>query len=148
MTEAKFPNPRKWLSIPLCESTYNIFRENQALIFPHGEPIPSFNTRYSGRLESILGSVQLKSEKLSYDLVKTAVAYYVHLAKSQAFLNGNKRMSIILAGVFLLVNDYRLGPNPKDFADITLLVSEDKTVSTAEMIRSLTPYFHNLIIKA
>lgn len=87
MTKEKFPNPKTWLNIPLCESIYNIFRDNLEVILPHGEPLPSFSTRYSGRLESII-----------------------------------------------------------NFADLTLLVSEDKTVTPGQMVNILTPLFEELIV--
>lgn len=112
-----------------------------------GEPLPPFKTRYQGILESILGSVQLKAELLQLNIAQTATHYYVGLAKSQAFMNGNKRMSIVLTDLFLMLNGYRLATDWFDWADLTLFVSELEQESLDEITESLYGVFEEAVNK-
>jgi death-on-curing protein len=110
-----------------------------------GDPLPPFDTRYAGILESIIESVKLKSKLLSLDIFQIATSYYVQLAKSQAFFNGNKRMSIVLTDIFLNLNGYELSSDWWDLADLTLLVAEDSTNDIHDIVKSLTPFFKKMI---
>ncbi len=112
----------------------------------HREPLPPFENRYPNRLESILGSVRTRSETLQYDVVTTATAYYVTFAKSQAYLNGNKRMSIILAGVFLAFNGYYLNSFDSLFADLTLVISRTSQETLEEIIELVCPIFEDIVV--
>lgn len=139
MTEEKSEKPILWLDIPQCQSTYEEFRQSLAEINPEGEPIPNFNLRYAEKLESVLGSVQIRADRLGYSIPEIAVSYYIKIAKGQAFFNGNKRMSVVLMGLFLFLNGYYLAQG--DFADITLVVAEDKKTSFDDTLKALTEYF-------
>jgi prophage maintenance system killer protein len=112
-----------------------------------GEPLPPFKTRYKGVLESVIGSVQLKSEMLELNIPQTATHYYVELAKSQAFMNGNKRMSIVLTDLFLRLNGYRLASAWFDWADLTLFISELEQQSLDEIVEPLYTVFEEVVRK-
>jgi len=50
-------------------------------------------------------------DKASYgsaDVVELAAAYFYGLAMNQAFVDGNKRIAIVAAGVFLMDNGYSI----------------------------------------
>lgn len=51
-----------------------------------------------------------------------AAAYLYHLARNQAFHDGNKRVGAQAAIVFLRMNGWELEADPDDFADLTLAV--------------------------
>jgi prophage maintenance system killer protein len=110
-------------------------------VLPGSEPIPPVFTRFPGRLESILGAVKTRALMNEYSVIPTAVAVYVLLARSQAFMNGNKRMSILMSGFFLYLNGLQLLTHPEDFGDLTLVVSKDRKTSIEDLIEILTPFF-------
>ncbi len=83
---------------------------------------------------------------LSYDCIQTAVCYYVLIAQGQAFFNGNKRMSVILMGTFLLNNGYVF--TEEISSDLTLLVAEDKVSTVDELIEVLTIHFKAILAPA
>jgi death-on-curing family protein len=141
MTPEKSKNPKIWLDIPLCKTIYEKFRKLQAKN-KFGEPIPPFDTRYPDRLESLIESVKLKSNLLSLDVYHVGASYYVNLAKSQVFLNGNKRMAVILTSIFFELNGYKEGNTSWiDLADLTLLVSEDRVSEKDKIIESVARFF-------
>ncbi|MBT4124404.1 MAG: hypothetical protein HN981_01335 [Candidatus Pacebacteria bacterium] len=147
MTQEKSKNPKIWLSIPLCEAIYKKFRNYQAKN-SLGEQLPPLNTRYPEKLESLIGSVKLKSYLLSHDIHHIGATYYVKLARSQVFLNGNKRMAVILTDLFFELNQY----NSKihtwiDLADLTLLVSEDRQNTNKQIIELIVNIFKKIYIK-
>lgn len=144
MTKESFNKPKIWLTIPQCESIYKRFRELQSTLLPESEPIPPIETRYPGRLESIVGAVENRAELLDYDVLTTAVCLYVLLAQSQAFFNANKRMSIVISGSFLYMNGMSLMADPPYFSDLTLMVSKDDQSTIEELIESVTPVFRDL----
>jgi len=145
MTEVKFKNPKTWLDTQGCENIYETFRKAQTDQKLVGEPLPPFVTRYKGVLESIVESVRLKANLLDYDVAQTAVTYYIHLARSQAFLNGNKRMSVILTDTFLYLNDYTLTTDLVDLADLTLMISEDHNLRMEQISELLLPTFRGIV---
>ena len=62
----------------------------------HDEPIPSFDTRYSEKLEAVLASPQTQiGGRFVYSSMslQAAVLFY-EMIKQHPFLNGNKRMKL------------------------------------------------------
>ena len=96
----------------------------------------------------MIESVKLKASLLSYDAIEAATHYYVHLAKSQAFLNGNKRMAVVLTDMFLYLNGLELQKGWFDLADLTLLISEDHTNNVGEIGEFVVPIFRKIIKKS
>lgn len=64
--------------------------------------------RDEGALESALARPENKAAYGCDDLCELAAAYLFGLAKNHAFLDGNKRIAIVAAGVFLMKNGYRV----------------------------------------
>jgi death on curing protein len=70
------------------------------------EPIPSFETRYPGRLESCLAlPFQTFDKKLLYKGLsrKAAILFYL-MIKNHPFENGNKRIAVTTLICFLMKN--------------------------------------------
>lgn len=147
MTQVKSKKVKIWLSSVLCEIIYEKFRNYQSEN-TLGEQLPPLSTRYPGKLESLVESVKLKADLLSYDIYLVGATYYVKLARSQVFFNGNKRMAVVLTDLFFELNNYKANNNTWiDLADLTLLVSEEKEITTNEIIDLITGLFRKIYIK-
>ena len=64
--------------------------------------------RDEGALESALARPMHKAHYGCDDLIELAAAYLFGLARNHAFIDGNKRIAIVTAGVFLLENGYEI----------------------------------------
>jgi death on curing protein len=64
--------------------------------------------RDPGALESALARAENKAAYGCEDICELAAAYLFGLAKNHAFVDGNKRIAIVSAGVFLMSNGFML----------------------------------------
>ncbi|NEJ70776.1 type II toxin-antitoxin system death-on-curing family toxin [Rhizobium phaseoli] len=64
--------------------------------------------RDEGALESALGRPRHKAHYGCDDVIELAAAYLFGLARNRAFIDGNKRIAVVTAGVFLLENGYEI----------------------------------------
>ncbi|WEA26868.1 MULTISPECIES: type II toxin-antitoxin system death-on-curing family toxin [Rhizobium] len=64
--------------------------------------------RDEGALESAFGRRMHKANYGCDDVIELAAAYLFGLARNHAFVDGNKRIAIVTAGVFLLENGYEI----------------------------------------
>jgi death on curing protein len=71
------------------------------------EPVPSFATRYPGKLEACLAAPQqtFDEQPLYPTLVDQAAILFYLMNKDHPFLNGNKRLALVSLLVFLFFND-------------------------------------------
>jgi prophage maintenance system killer protein len=67
------------------------------------------------------------------------------LAKSQACIDGNKRIALILMYAFLDLNDARLDATSNDVADRILDVAESDPADRENRIRSLTEWLRDSV---
>ena len=78
----------------------------------HGRQIERFGGAYGLRDENALESALSRPiNKFAYgceDIIELAAAYVYGLAKNHAFVDGNKRIAIVAAGVFLMENGYEI----------------------------------------
>lgn len=86
--------PQFWLDLKISEA---IFAKAKHLI-DYDEPIPPFDTRFPGRLESILESVRqtFDNKNLNPTVGDAAAAYFYQLISGHPFQNGNKRLATTL----------------------------------------------------
>jgi len=70
------------------------------------EPIPNFDTRYPGRLESCLETPRqvFGGQPLYPTLIDQAAILFYLLNKDHPFVNGNKRIALTALLVFLFLN--------------------------------------------
>lgn len=117
--------PKIWLDLGLCENIYSEFRKVE--IFR--EPLKPFSTRFPGRLEAILGSVQQSfGGKYLYPTVSdAAAAYFVKINCLHPFENGNKRLCILYTDVFLFFHQLELKLSHKEMYDLALFVAMAST---------------------
>lgn len=135
MTKAIDPSKIQWLDLKTCEAIYERFRAEYQ---ENGdEPLPEFSRRYPGKLESILESVKLRYGQMEQGSIEQiAASYFVRVTKSQALVNGNKRMGVLFTTVFLYLNGYELQLSQQRLAALSLLVatSTDKVPTVIELI--------------
>ncbi|OCJ11938.1 death-on-curing family protein [Rhizobium sp. AC27/96] len=68
----------------------------------------SYGLRDEGVLESALARPINKFQYGTEDIIDLAAAYLFGLAKNHAFVDGNKRIAIVAAAVFLMDNGYQI----------------------------------------
>jgi death-on-curing family protein len=80
------------------------------------EPVPGFDRRYHGKLESILAQIQANyfGRELYRGLVNKAAWMFYCLITNHPFQNGNKRIALLALFYFLKRNTYELYINERD----------------------------------
>jgi death-on-curing family protein len=119
MTKEKYPPPQVWLNIEICEAIYKAYKE-VAQKAGVAAPIPEFDSRYPNAL---------------------------HLAKSQCFIDANKRLAVVLTNVFLRLNDYRLTMLPSTLIDLAIIIANNKSLSVEYAAQQVDQLFHLVKIK-
>jgi prophage maintenance system killer protein len=107
------------------------------------EPIPPFNTRYKGRLESCLDEPfkTFDGKFLHYTFHERAAVLFYLIARSQCFMNGNKRMAVMLTAIFFFINKRWFSIPPKQLYDIAVAVGKSPDKKMKEDIKNLTKLF-------
>lgn len=92
------------------------------------EPIPPFDSRYPGRLESCL-QVPLQTyggRDLYPGLVgKAAILFYL-MIKNHPFENGNKRIAVVTLFIFLMENGNWIKVSERDLYEFAVMVAKSK----------------------
>ena len=103
-----------------------VFIQRDAVEALHQMQIESFGGSYGlrdeGALESALDRPVNKAFYGEEDIVALAAALF-GLAKNHAFVDGNKRIAIVTAGVFLELNGYRLETSDAHLHNFVLSVA-------------------------
>jgi len=100
-------NSTQYLSIgDIKEICFSLVQE----LMQFEEPIPDFSTRFPQKLESIINLPQQGFGELELypTIFEKAACYYYFTIKNHPFVNGNKRMAIVMTYVFLRMNGYSL----------------------------------------
>jgi len=81
--------------------------------------------RDRGLLESAVAMPQstFGGVDLHVGLPEKAAAYHFHLCANHPFIDGNKRVAVAAAEVFLLINGHELSASDHDVEDLTLGVA-------------------------
>jgi death-on-curing protein len=82
--------------------------------------------RDPGLLESAaaMPSAQFGGEFLHPTVAAMAAAYLFHVCRNHAFIDGNKRVALVAAEMFLVLNGYRLAAVNDDLERLTLAVAD------------------------
>src|SRR5205085_11954571 len=85
--------------------------------------------RDEGLLESALAvpSAGFGGQYLHADLFEMAAAYLFHLAQNHPFFDGNKRVALVAAALFLRLNGWDLTADNDAAHDLTLSVASGGT---------------------
>jgi len=99
--------------------------------------LPPFESRFPGKLESMIGSVQqtFDGQYLNPTVLDAATAYFTQTIRDHPFKNGNKRVAVLFTHVFLMANKVEFTltfDEMYQFAILVATVSENKQVSFEE----------------
>lgn len=99
----------------------------------------AYGVRDSKSLDSALAQPQAGGIDGYYhkDIFEMAAAYLFHVSESQAFIDGNKRMGVLLAVVFLELNGYELTVTPEKLTEAVLKMADgdNRKAEITELIR-------------
>ena len=111
----------------------------------HDEPIPSFDTRYSEKLEAALASPQtyIDHKFIHFSMPRQAAVLFYEMIKQHPLLNGNKRIACVSLMVFLSLNDRWLKTNWKELYDIAVTVAASRSDNREGMLQLLTDFIKN-----
>lgn len=114
--------PKFWLTPEGCERAFNLFYK----LISFDQPIPPFNRRYRGELESILGSVRQTYDKklLNKDVIVAGAALFNQLIRGHPFINGNKRLATLYLDIFLYANGVSLTLSWQAVKELAVLVAK------------------------
>jgi len=125
--------------------TFNLTRQ----ILSWDEPIPDFEERYEGILESCLNQpFQAVFGKTLYPGLsnKASILFYL-LIKNHPFKNGNKRIAIITTNYFLITNNHIMMVNNDQMYELSRLVAESKPNRKEVALRNLYYIFKTFACK-
>jgi death on curing protein len=112
----------------------------ETLYLLHEQQLERFGGRAgiidSGVVESSLGRPRNRFHygSADVDLADLAAAYLFGFAQSQGFADGNKRIAVAAALVFLYVNGHPLHVPPRDLYAVAMAVSDERVrMSEAEV---------------
>lgn len=113
------------------------------------EPIPDFETRFPGRLESCLKTpFQTYGGKALYQGVeaKSAILFYL-MIKNHPFQNGNKRIAVIALLSFLHANGKWLNIHPEDLYGLAVWVAESRPIAKDGAVLAIRDMIRKYIVK-
>jgi death-on-curing protein len=112
------------------------------------EPIPPFNTRYPGRLESCLAQPfqTFDGKYLHYTFIERAAVLFYMIASSQCFVNGNKRMAVTLTTVFFFINKRWIDIPPRSLYDLACSVGASDTADQDAICKILIDTFKKFVV--
>lgn len=137
----------RWLTLKHIKDICFIYAQ---IHLTFDEPIPPFETRFPGRLESIpeIPRQEFEGRMFYPTLIEQAAVLFYSLIKGHPFLNGNKRMAIISLLTFLLLNKKWLRTSIKDLYDITVMVAESDPRERRIILKKLTELIEKSLIEA
>ncbi len=88
------------------EDFETICNELQSFFKRHNDPIPVYSQTYFDKLDSVINTPKKTFDKkeLYPTVYAKAACYFYFINKFHPFNNGNKRISIVATGVFLMFN--------------------------------------------
>lgn len=115
-----------------------------AVVLPFKEPIPSFGTRFPGKLESCLAAPRhwFNGAFLYPTLVDQAAILFYVLNKDHPFANGNKRIALTSLMVFLALNHRWISVDIMKFYEFSVSVA----ASDAREKDRVTEYIKDFIV--
>jgi death on curing protein len=117
------------------------------LLDSHTEQIAKYGgthgVRDIGLLESALAQpeAQFGGQYLHADLFEMAAAYLYHIVQNHPFIDGNKRVGLEAALVFLEINNLSLNATDDELIDLTLRTAQSLVSKTeiADFFRAHVP---------
>lgn len=113
------------------------------------EPIPSFGTRFPGKLESCLKTpLQSFGGRYLYHSLedKASILFYL-MIKNHPFQNGNKRIAVISLLTFLFINGKWLDMPEDDLYDLAVKVAASKPIEKEGELINIKAYLKKYIVR-
>lgn len=107
------------------------------------EPMPPFDTRSPGQLESCLAEpFQSFNGKLLHSgfAEKAALLFYL-VTKNHCFSNGNKRMAVTLTTVFFFINGRWLDISTIDLYELAKFVAKSDPKEKNDIVKTIKKSF-------
>lgn len=143
------------------EDFRTICTELQSFFKKHNDPIPVYEQSYFDKLDSIINTPKKTFDKreLYPSLYDKAACYFYFINKFHPFNNGNKRISIVATGVFLMFNSMNMAASEdeiynfakqitisnkkerQDFLDVVRFVKKHSRKESVKRRASLTKLF-------
>lgn len=113
------------------------------------EPIPPFETRYPGVLESCLATPFQRYDKknLYWGLAKKAAALFYFLIKDHPFQNGNKRIAVTSLLVFLYLNKKWLKVGNTELYNFAVWIAESPPRLKDEVMKAVEAFIKRYLVK-
>jgi death-on-curing protein len=106
--------PPKWVSKPA------VFAIHEGLLAEHGGAPGLID---EGMLDAALASPKNHFAYQHADILRLAASYAYALTQNHPFTDGNKRVALTVAGVFMELNGFRLEASEQDAANATRALS-------------------------
>ncbi|KQS96688.1 MULTISPECIES: type II toxin-antitoxin system death-on-curing family toxin [unclassified Rhizobium] len=103
----------------------------------------AFGLRDEGALESALARAFNKANYGCDDIIELAAAYLYGLAMNHAFIDGNKRIAIVAAAVFLMDHGYEIETTDANLFSFVLSVAAGEIDEAGA-----TRFLRDFVIKA
>jgi death on curing protein len=119
-----------------------------AKLLGHNEPMPAFQARYPGKLESCLNEPfqTFDGKSLYRSLTKKAAVLFYLVIKNHPFSNGNKRMAVTLTMTFFNLNDREVQVGNLALYDLACAVAATRSSDRDEMVGIVDRFFKNHLI--
>lgn len=133
--------------ITISEVEYLAF-DLAAKFLEYNEPIPSFDSRFPGILESCLAvPFQTFGRKNLYRglVEKTAILFYL-LVKNHPFANGNKRIAMTTLFVFLYLNKKWLKVDNVELYNFARWVAESNPRLKSETVKAIEKFIKTYMV--
>ena len=135
-------------TLSISDIEYIAFRLAKELL-AYDEPIPDFKTRYPNILESCIAiPFQRFSRKSLYPTLisKASILFYL-LLKNHPFQNGNKRIAITTALVFLQMNGKWIEADLQELYNFLKWVAESPAAFKDEVVKAIEKFIRTHLVK-
>ena len=119
-------------------------------LMSYDEPIPDYNTRFPGILESCVATPFMKfNGKYLYKtfVQRSAVLFYL-IIKNHPFQNGNKRIAVTTLLYFLHKNNKWINAEARDLYNFTVWVAQSPAELKDHVVEGIVHYIKTHLIKA
>ena len=114
------------------------------------EPIPEFDTRFPGKLESAIGVPfqTFDGKSLYRGLRGKAAALFYFMIKDHPFQNGNKRIAVATLLYFLFSNGHWISVSNDALYNFAKSVADSDAKEKDETLRIIQGFLHIAIVKS
>ncbi len=110
-------------------------------------PAPEFDTRYKGVLESCINQPfqSIGGKDLYPSIVDKASMLFYLLVKNHPFVDGNKRMAMMILNSFLIINGFHIHTTKTKLYNLAIKTAESKTQEKDEMLDKIKKFLEENI---